>query len=202
MGRPRGSKNREKSVPKADGITTTKHNVAAAKADLTEDQQRALLEQSVVTYEAALKVKNDATAAFIKECKRIKGDGVSLDDVKTAIKLSTPEGEAKMKAALEAQLRVARWLNADIGTQFSLFRDDGSGAENASYKAGKTAGMAGKPSSAVPAHFDVNEWMRGYGDAQAALLANIKQQKQRDADEFDAIEAPANDDAGEREAAE
>jgi len=194
MGRPKGSRNKSsKTVPSSEGPVTTKHNEAAAKADLTEDQQRALLATAARDYEAALHVKNDASAAFIKVCKRIKGDGVSIDDVKTALKLQTPEGEAALKAAIAAQIRVARWYNSPIGTQASLFGEaagNGHDSENAAYKAGKQAGLDGAK-AVVPTHFDANEWLRGWQEGQAALASRIKQQKQRDADEFDAEFGPA-----------
>lgn len=168
-------------------MTTTKHNEAAARADLTEDQQRALLANAVRDYEAALHLKNDSAANLIKVCKRIKGDGVSLDDVKTAIKLQTPEGEAKLKAAMIAEARVARWYGSEIGKQFGLFEMDVT-SEDKSFEAGKRAGLAGEKATA-PGQYDVNEFLRGWQIGQQLLMEKNIKQKKEDGDEFDA--APA-----------
>lgn len=165
---------------------TTKHNDAAASADLTEDEQRALLGQAVAKYQAALKGKNDYTAKFIEVCKKIKADGVDLADVKDAVKMQTPEGEMQLAAKIAATLRVARWYNSTaFGTQFGLFDANGQEhAPNASFEAGKRAGLEGMIAKA-PSGFDINEWLRGHAEGQMALASGIKQQKRRDADEFD-----------------
>lgn len=186
MSRPVGSKNRPKDAPTSDSRpATTRHNEAAARADLTEDQQRANLALAVTAYQASLKNKNDYTAEHLKVCKRIKADGVSLDDVKTAVKLQTPEGEAALKARMEAEARVARWMGSAIGTQFGLF-EEGLPSEDRAFEAGKRAGIAGEKST-VPEGYDLNEWLRGWQIGQAALLERHIKQKERDADEFDAV---------------
>lgn len=185
MSRPTGSKNKPKEAPRSDGITTTKHNEAAERADLTEDQQRANLALAVTAYQASLKNKNDYVAEHLKVCKRIKGDGVDLADVKTAIALQTPEGEAKLKARMAAEARVARWYGSAIGTQFGLFEDDIT-SEDKAFQAGKRAGLAGEK-SAAPDGFELNEFLRGWQIGQAALMGLHIKQKERDADEFDAV---------------
>lgn len=186
MGRPKGSVNKPKDAATSDSRpATTKHNEAAARADLTEDQQRALLASAVLNYQVALKVKNDATADFIKICKRIKGDGVDLADVKTAIKLQTPEGEAALKAKMAAEARVARWYGSEIGTQFGLFEGDIT-SEDKSFEAGKRAGIAGEKATA-PDGYDINEFMRGWQIGQVALMERDLKQKQQAVDEFDQV---------------
>lgn len=172
---------------------TTEHNKAKTKVDITDDQAQALLLQSVPRYERALKAKNDATAEFIKECKRIKGDGVSIDDVKTAIKLKTPEGEAALKAKLEAEVRVARWMSASLGTQFNLF-DDG---DSNSFQAGKEVGLAGEPAK-VPTGRDPEEWMRGWHEGQRLKISGIRTfQGERGADDLETAPGDELDESAE-----
>lgn len=175
----------KKTAPTSEKPVTTLHNEAAARADLTEDQQRANLALAVTAYQASLKNKNDYAAEHLKVCKRIKGDGVDIADVKTAIALQTPEGEASLKAKMAAEARVARWMGSAIGTQFGLFEEDIT-SEDKAFQAGKRAGLAGEKSTA-PAGFDLNEWLRGWQIGQAALMGMHLKQKAADADEFDAV---------------
>ena len=195
MGRPKGSKNRPKSETESSPQprpATTDHAKAASKTDLTDDQLHSLTAHHSQHYAKALAAKKLADAAFKNVCKLAKAEGVSVDDIKTYIDLDSEEGQARLRAKVEAAARIARWKGASLGTQFSLFDE----SETNSFQAGKEAGMAGHAAKA-PAGRDVNEWMRGWQVGQQANLARIKQQKQEDADEFDAIEmpsAPSNDD--------
>jgi hypothetical protein len=159
---------------------------------LTDDQQHQLLVSWIPKYEKALKAKSDAAAAFLDVIRKIKADKVSIHDIKTAIKLRSPEGEAEVKERLEADLRVARWMNSPIGSQFSLFRDDGVGEESAAFLAGREAGLAGEAAKA-PRKFDANEWLKGWQSGQAVHLSNIRQQHATN--EAVATEAGSADDA-------
>ena len=119
MGRPKGSKNRQagaakaaKSAPRSDGVTTTKHNIAAAAASLTDDERQALTRHHVGQYKRDLEAKKAADATFKNTCKKAKSDGVALSEIKTFIEMETPEGEKRVAENLEQSLRIARWLGA------------------------------------------------------------------------------------------
>ena len=191
MGRPKGSRNKNsKSAPSASGPVTTEHNKAANSVDtLTDDQHHALVAQSAKKYAQALEEKKAADARFKATCKTIKSDGVELDDVKKYIEIGSPEGQKRIKADFEASIRIARWRNTDIGQQFKLFDE----TDTSSFQAGKEAGIQGQPAK-PPAHADINEWLRGWGTGQAALMKKgFKEPKALPAPE-PVVETSENDD--------
>jgi hypothetical protein len=200
MARPKGSVDkkpraprRSKKVKTADGRpATTEHNAAHAAEKLSDDERYALLQQAIPRYEDALANKKNYDKRFKDECQRLIALGVTIDAVKYAIKLKTPEGAALAKADLEMQVTVARWMNADIGHQFTLFRDDGEEGteENASYKAGKESGVLGESTANIPRKWDINEFLRGYGDGQAINLDKFKQKKAEEEQEFESAAPP------------
>lgn len=199
MGRPKGSSDKTPRAPRgskkvgtSDGRpATTDHNAANAADKLRDDERYALLQNSIPHFEEALANKKKYDKNFKDACQRIIANGVTIEAVKFAIKIKTPEGAALAKADLEMQVTVARWMNADIGHQFTLFREDGEeGAEeNASYKAGKEAGVQGE-SAIPPRKWDSAEWMRGHGDGQAINLAKFKKQEAEKEEEFEAAAPP------------
>lgn len=167
---------------------TIKHNEADPKP-LSEDERHQLMLRHAKEFTDALGVKQKSDADFKNVCKRIKLEGSSADRVKEFIALGTPAGAAAAKADIEATIMMARWRNADIGTQFDFFRDDGAKGteENASFKAGKEVGLAG--GAAQPAkQWDAGEWMRGWQAGQAVNASGF----QKKPDEFDVDETGAD----------
>lgn len=168
MARTRGSKNKPKTASSASGPVTTEHNRPPA---LTDEQRHALVASSVKSYTSLLAVLKTAQADFKNGCKRIKADGVDLEEVKDWIALDTPEGEQRISEGLERTIRIARWRGARLGEQLALFVENEG---NAAYMAGKRASLGGaKP--VPPNHFDQQEWLRGFNDHQSELLDNFGQ---------------------------
>ena len=167
MARPKGSKNKPKIVPanaNASPPPPANHN------QLTDEQQQALFEQHKTKYEHFLALKKKADADFKNACKLAKselGDGV-VDSIKDAIELETEEGEVRFKARVERQIRVARWLGLDVGTQGELFGADRTPGDDRAFGEGKRAGMAGKerraPYDAATSQF--RKWLEGYDAGQ------------------------------------
>ena len=163
---------------------------------MTDDQLAALFFMHKKSYSAALAAKKETDAAFRNCCKLAKSElgEDAVDSIKDAILLETEEGEAKIKARIERQLRVARWMAVPFGNQSDLFSDvaDRTPAVDRAHAAGKRAGMEGAPNKpphdpSVP-QFDA--WMEGWSAGQAAIF-NI--QRERDAGMFEedaADEAP------------
>ena len=56
--------------------------------------------------------------------KTIKSDGFKISQIKDAVLLSTPEGEAQFKQEMANRLLAAQYVGADIGEQLSLFMDE------------------------------------------------------------------------------
>lgn len=95
---------------------------------------------------ALLKKKmDDASNALRTYTKTIKGDGFTVDQIKDAIWLATPEGEAEFKAEIAQRLLAAAYSGADIGDQLSLFLDDNrTPAVDRAYREGQKQAMENK----------------------------------------------------------
>lgn len=122
-----------------------------------------------VAARAALKIaEEDAKTALGKQAIR---------DFRTSLQLETPEGEARVKERMEAQLRVARWMAKSVGTQASFLDDDDrTPATERAYAEGKRDGLAGDPCKPAyaPELEQYREYMRGFHDGQAVLARGIK----------------------------
>lgn len=95
---------------------------------------------------ADLKEKVDKASNNLRTLvKTIKGDGFSLMQIKDAIQLSTPEGEAEFKAEMANRMLAAAYVGADIGEQLSLFLDhDRTPAVDRAWKEGQARAMENK----------------------------------------------------------
>lgn len=180
MGRRPGSKDtkpRKRRGEAANGATEAAtapgpgHN--AAPVELTDDQRQALFFQHRKQYSTLLAAKKAADAALKNACKLAKaelGDD-AIDSIKDAILLETPEGEAELKARIERQMRVARWMGLPVGAQADLFGEDRTPAADKAFADGKRAGLAGE--TARPPHDPSTEqyrrWLSGHAEGQAVL---------------------------------
>lgn len=116
-------------------------------ASISDDQLYSLTEQHRQKYELVLQKRKDANKALIDLGKIIKADlgAKGLQDIKDLIALSTPEGEEAMKAEMERQARVMRWMNIPIGSQGALFGDtDRTPITEKAFNEGKRQGLAGE----------------------------------------------------------
>lgn len=114
---------------------------------ISDDQLYSLTEQHRQKYELVLEAKKKSDKALIDYGKIIKSDlgAKGLQDIKDLIALSTPEGEAAMKAEMERQARVLRWMGCPIGSQGGLFGDtDRTPIADRAFADGKRQGLAGE----------------------------------------------------------
>jgi len=199
MGRPKGSKNRPKIVP-SEAAPSAGHN------QLSDEQVQALFFQHKKRYEAALAVKKKADADFKTSCKLAKseiGDD-AVERIKYAIELETEEGEAKLKARMERQAEVARWMGLPIGAQASLFGEDRTPGDDRAFAEGKRAGMEGKERRPT---YDVTtsqsrKWLEGYDAGQEvnrSLMADAMMPLSEKAPDSDPFDDALPDDEGEDE---
>lgn len=136
---------------------------------ISDDQVYSLTEQHKGKYERLLKAKKDADKELTDFGKIIKSDlgPKGLQDIKDLIALSTPEGEAVMKAEMERQARVMRWMNIPIGSQGALFgEEDRTPLTERAFNEGKRQGLAGE--SCDNPHHHTTEAHRSYNDGWAA----------------------------------
>ncbi len=149
------------------------------KPELTEDEKRVLIYQHKAAYTTAKKAVDDAKAELLRVCNLAKTEcgKDAVADIKELILLEQPKGGDALKVDIDRKLRLARWANASVGTQFKFDDFDGAPAEDVARELGKTAGLKGEicrppydPS--VPQH---KAWIDGWHEGQAVLASNFRE---------------------------
>jgi hypothetical protein len=158
--------------PKKDGVAASAPKRTAET--ISDDQLYSLTEQHRQKYELVLDAKNKANKALIDYGKIIKSDlgAKGLQDIKDLIRLDTPEGEAAMKAEMERQARVLRWMGFPIGSQGALFGDtDRTPIAERAFNDGKRQGLAGERQNNPHHHTTeaAREHDRGFAEGQETL---------------------------------
>lgn len=195
MARPKGSTNKpkingEEVIPKKAGGAPKRATRAApeekvkqrgnnGRDSMTDEQKQDLHLQHVQAYERTLKAKKAAAKEFLDACILARADlgEHAVLQIKLAILVATPEGEAKVKMRLEAEAQVLRWNGLPIGAQDDLFGEDRTPAVDRAFAAGKAAGMAGehcKPpyDASTP---QGQSWIKGHHAGQEVHLNGFKQ---------------------------
>lgn len=162
---------------KAKTKTDNPRGVTGDNSTLTVDQKRALHFNHKKLYEDALKVKKAADKAMLDVGKLIKSEGGSVKLIKQAIKMDSPEGEAEIRADIEATLEIARFEGSAMGHQMQLLMDPP--AVDVAFDKGKIAGLKALPrkppyDSSVPQY---KRWFEGYDAGQAVVTAKFKEAK-------------------------
>jgi hypothetical protein len=177
---------RKKQADIEEAIEDNKREELRRNSDLTDDELCALTYQWKRDYEIALADKKAADAELKNVCKRAKAElgPRALDLIKGLILLETPEGEASMRAAIEQQIRIAKWAGAPIGTQFQFFETGGPAVDQA-YENGKAAGFRGD--QMMPPHDpsvpQYKRWIEGWQYAQSVLMSGFREKlMQREAE--------------------
>lgn len=161
-------------LEREDGAKAAKgHN----RPELTEDEQRALTYSWKAKFE-----KQQAVVAKAKSDLRAIEDGAkselgknAVKDIKEMILIEQPGGNASVQAAVERQLRLSRWVNSPVGSQFEFFEDRRPAVDRA-FEEGKTAGLQGLPrkppyDASVPQY---NRWMDGWHAGNDVLLSDFQ----------------------------
>lgn len=147
--------------------------------DLSDDQRYSLTEQHKRKYETLLEAKKKTAKDLMQFCKVIKADlgANGLDEIKSLIEGKTPEGEATIKARIERDMRVLRWMGVPIGSQADLFpTTDRTPITERAFNEGKRQGLAGENNNNP--HHHTTEAHRfheqGYEAGQAANASGFK----------------------------
>jgi hypothetical protein len=151
--------------------------------EMDDDQLFQLFDGHKDKYKLALAAKKKADAGLKNTAKIAKADlgkafGKTINVVeliKRAIELETEEGRESIDEEISAIMRIARWAGAPIGTQFEL---EMPAEADRFYEEGRRAGLRGAtakpPSQLAPGSDQYNDWMRGHGDGQAAIVKGFK----------------------------
>jgi ribosome modulation factor len=168
-GRPKGSgkKPNPELAPVGEGP-------GAGHNQLTDEQRAALFAQHLPNLERAIEALTTASSTVRHVRKAMKADGFSKIEVDYALYLrKKPEADALGK--LQAELRVATWLNHPIGHQATLFDEDRRPDIDRARDAGHFAGIEGKPMK--PPFDSGNErheaWVSGWHEGQITLSKGI-----------------------------
>jgi hypothetical protein len=172
-------KSRKKQRDIEEAIDEAETKTAGINSGLSDAERQALTFQHKGHYEKALAEKKAADAKFKNVCKTAKAEcgETAIEDIKLAIALDTPQGEAEFKAEIERRHRVARWMGLAVGSEPSFFdENDATPGEDRAYAEGSRAGMRGD--TANPPHDpsvpQYKTWMQGWHDGQAALASGIQ----------------------------
>jgi hypothetical protein len=152
-------------------IDQTGHN----KPELTEDERRALLYHHKRAYEQAEAALTAAKTERKSVCDLAKaecGKG-AVADIKELIALEHPAAGAALRLDIERRLRLARWANAQVGTQFTFADMD---VPPSAYELGKTAGLNAqvKRPPFDPGDQRYESWCNGWNDGQAVNIEEIR----------------------------
>ncbi len=152
---------------------------ATAGSNSADPEQRALFLADKDRYAKALERQKKAQADVRAIAKTIKADGFSLAQIKLAIQLETPEGEADFRSLIANQLLAAQYAGAAIGSQLQLFLEDQdrTPAIDRAYAEGQAASMQGLTANppydpSTPQH---SQWLMGYhDDTERRVSSGIK----------------------------
>jgi ribosome modulation factor len=191
-GTPTRRKQAPKHAPPPKDVPEAGHN--KGPRDLTEDEKQALLlHVHTPAYEKALAALKKAQADFKNTSKLIKAEGGDPADCKLVIELREDAGIERLQRDMERRARVAAYVGAEIGTQFSLLDEvDRTPAVDKAFAAGKIAGMEGKDAS--PPHAvstpQGQKWLQGWHDGQRINRELLEKMSKPDVpadDEFDRV---------------
>lgn len=153
--------------PKPRKVRGEKPAPSTAGSNTMDPDKRALFLKDKEDYAKAKERLNKAQQAVRALGKVIKADGFTMRQIKLAIQLETPEGEAEFKSLIANDLLAAQYAGAPIGSQFSLFTEpDRTPAVDMAYDEGVTDSMQGK--AAKPGYAPDTEQARRYMDGYSA----------------------------------
>lgn len=155
-------------LPKADKEPKApKAAKVSAGSNTLDPEKRALFLKDKEDYAKATERQKKATAAVRNIAKTIKADGFTLRQVKLAIQLESPEGEAEFKSLVANDLLAAQYAGAAIGSQLSMFLEpDRTPAVDMAADEGQKDAMEHKP--AKPGYDPSTPQHKSYMDSYLA----------------------------------
>jgi hypothetical protein len=195
---------KEPDMAKKASQTENSGPTAGHNSGTEDDNRKVLFFMNRNAYVKALEAKKAADAALKNVGKTIKADlgEHGLRQIKLYEQMRTPEGEAKAKAAMEADRQAARWAGLPVDTQADMFADLAPLDERA-FEEGEEAGLRG---DTYDNPYDVNsvagrQFKTGWESGQAKLFAGIKQKEAEASTDEHISGADVDDPFGEAEAA-
>lgn len=132
-----------------------------AGGNTLDPDTRALFLKNKADYATALGKLSKAQSAVRLIGKTIKSDGFTMRQIKLAIQLETPEGEAEFKSLIANDLLAAQYAGASVGSQLQLFLEpDRTPAVDMAFDEGVRDSIEGK--TAKPGYSPETEQARRY----------------------------------------
>jgi len=162
---PKAPKVKAEKPAKAPKAVKPAKPVKGAPVGPADRDQQALARHHRDKYIGLREALNKASRAMQAFGKVVKGDGLTMRQIKLMVELQTPEGEAAFRATVAADLQAAQWQGAAVGAQLSLFLEpDRTDSGDVAYEAGVQDSMDGKTASPkyapdLPQHA---RYMEGY----------------------------------------
>lgn len=157
--------------PKADKAPSTPKEKKRGH-NLADPQTQALFLQDLEKQKTLLGQLSSIQGKLRAHGKTIKADGFTMRQIKFAIQLQTPEGEATAKSLIANDLLAAQYIGADMGEQLSLFLDEPRvPIEDRAAKEGQADALAGK--SAKPSYDPSTAAYRAYMEAWHATQKDM-----------------------------
>lgn len=155
---------------KAAKPKTAKAAKAVKATNLVDPKIRAVFLANKETYARIMKRMGQVQKDLRQFGKVVKQDGFTMRQIKLAVQLETPEGEAVFKAAVAGDLLAAAYTGADIGDQLPLFLDEvRKPAVDHAYSEGEKDAMTDK--AARPSYHPSTPQYKSYLDGYHSVTA-------------------------------
>lgn len=167
---PKEPKQRKPRGPKPAPTTVSGSNSM-------DPDKRALFLKDKSEYAKLKERANKAAQALRAHGKIIKSDGFTIRQIKLAIQLDTPEGEAEFKSLVANDLLAAQYAGVPIGSQLTLFLEpDRTPAVDMAFDEGQRDSMEGKTANPgyAPSTPQFARYMEGFnGDTERRIKDGI-----------------------------
>lgn len=174
-----------KAAKKPKKTNKTNPEPAAPKASASRENEpkadpamRELARNHATRYRKLKEAQNKANRAMQSFGKEVKGDGLSMRQIKLMVELSTPEGEAAWRMTIANDLIAAQYQGAAIGQQLALFLEpDRTPSVDIAYDEGVQDSMDGKTAKSPydPSLPQTQSYLKGYHDeTERRIKAGIK----------------------------
>lgn len=218
----KADKAEKRAGDKAGAFAAAKPQSTANTDDLDREEKALFLNHLPLIKKARERIAS-ATSDIRLLYKRAKAEGgFTKADFDTAIAVETAENEARERAKIARQLKIAKIMGSSLGAQLDMFLSpDRTPIADRAYAEGEKASMENKSGGASPPYDPSTEayrqYMAGFHAHQATLAKGIKptnpavkedvkataeqkatndQQKAQDAKAFDKPNGEAGDAAG------
>lgn len=139
---------------------------------LTDQERQKLLFSHKRKIKPLLEAEKLAKGAVTKAYELAKKEGIPKSELKLAIAYETEDGEEKQGKEIERILRIARWMNVPLGSQFEMFSNGKKVKPSEKYfEDGRIAALDDQPRK-PPSHIVDNmtvHWFEGYDVGRKAM---------------------------------